>query len=96
MRSLFGNEIFRGEQYRLFEMQTKQREMVKNRFKKLIKHFEENGYILTPQLEILFNKLAEQLKSVKGKKVYGYLPKEVKETVDQIIAGANRRQQNGP
>ena len=86
MRSLFGNEIFRGEQYRLFEMQTNQREMVKNRFKVLVKHFEENGYTLTPQLETLFNKLAEQLKSVKGKKVYGYLPKEVKETVDIIVA----------
>ena len=35
MRSLFGNEIFRGEQYRLFEMQTQYRERVKNRFKKL-------------------------------------------------------------
>lgn len=86
MRSMFGNEIFRGEQYRLFEMQTKQREIVKNRFKELVKHFGENGYTLTPQLETLFNKLAEQLKSVRGKKVYGYLPKEVKETVDKIIA----------
>lgn len=86
MRSLFGNEIFRGEQYRLFEMQANQREMVKNRFKVLVKHFEETGYTLTPQLETLFNKLAEQLKSVKGKKVYGYLPKEVKETVDIIVA----------
>ena len=34
----------------------------------------------------LFLKLAEQLKTVKGKKVYGYLPKEVKETVDKIVA----------
>lgn len=86
MRSVFGNEIFRGEQYRLFEMQTKQRELVKNRFKVLVKHFEETGYTLTPQLETLFNKFAEQLKSVKGKKVYGYLPKEVKETADKIVA----------
>ena len=86
MRSMFGNEIFRGEQYRLFEMQTKQREFVKERFKERIKHFEDNGYTLTPQLEFLFFNLAKQLKTVKGKKVYGYLPKDIKETVDKIVA----------
>lgn len=86
MRSMFGNEIFRGEQYRLFEMQTKQRELVKDRFKERIKHFEDNGYTLTPQLEFLFFNLAKQLKTVKGKKVYGYLPKDIKETVDKIVA----------
>ena len=86
MRSMFGNEIFRGEQYRLFEMQTKQRQMVKDRFRQLIEHYEQNGYELPPPVKDLFLKLAEQLKSVKGKKVYGYLPKEVKETVDKIVA----------
>lgn len=85
MRSMFGNEIFRGEQYRLFEMQTQQRELVKEKFKERIKHFEENGYTLTPQLEMLFVNLVKQLKSVKGKKVYGYLPKDIKDTVDIIV-----------
>lgn len=85
MRSMFGNEIFRGEQYRLFEMQTEQRELVKERFRKLIEHYEQNGYELPPVSD-LFLKLAKQLKSVKGKKVYGYLPKEIKETVDKIVA----------
>ena len=86
MRSLFGNEIFRGEQYRLFEMQTQYRERVKNRFKELIDHYEQNGFDPTPELNVLFLKLAEQLKTVKGKKVYGYLPKEVKQTVDEIVS----------
>ena len=86
MRSLFGNEIFRGEQYHLFEMQTKQRQMVKDRFKQRIKHYEQNGYELPPSENDLFLQLAEQLKSVRGKKVYGYLPKEVEETVDNIVA----------
>ena len=85
MRSMFGNEIFRGEQYRLFEMQTQQRELVKEKFKERIKHFEENDYTLTPQLEMLFVNLVKQLKSVKGKKVYGYLPKDIKDTVDIIV-----------
>lgn len=86
LRSLFGNEIFRGEQYRLFEMQTQYRERVKNRFKELIDHYEQNGFDPTPELNVLFLKLAEQLKTVKGKKVYGYLPKEVKQTVDEIVS----------
>ena len=85
MRSMFGKKIFRGEQYRLFEMQTQQRELVKEKFKERIKHFEENGYTLTPQLEMLFVNLVKQLKSVKGKKVYGYLPKDIKDTVDIIV-----------
>ena len=86
MRSLFGNEIFRGEQYRLFEMQTQYRERVKNRFKELIDRYEQNEFNPTPELNVLFLKLAEQLKTVKGKKVYGYLPKEVKQTVDEIVS----------
>ena len=86
LRSLFGNEIFRGEQYRLFEMQTQYRERVKNRFKELMDHYEQNGFDPTPELNVLFLKLAEQLKTVKGKKVYGYLPKEVKQTVDEIVS----------
>ena len=86
MRSLFGNEIFRGEQYRLFEMQTQYRERVKNRFKELIDHYEQNEFNPTPELNGLFLKLAKQLKTVKGKKVYGYLPKEVKQTVDEIVS----------
>ena len=86
LRSLFGNEIFRGEQYRLFEMQTQYREQVKNRFKELIDHYEQNGFDPSPELNVLFLKLAEQLKTVKGKKMYGYLPKEVKQTVDEIVS----------
>ena len=86
LRSLFGNEIFRGEQYRLFEIQTQYRERVKNRFKELIDHYEQNEFNPTPELNVLFLKLAEQLKTVKGKKVYGYLPKEVKQTVDEIVS----------
>lgn len=93
MRSMFGNEIFRGEQYRLFEMQTQQRELVKEKFKERIKHFEENDYTLTPQLDDLFSKLTVQLKSVKGKKVYGYLPKDIKDTVD-IIVGELAKDEN--
>ena len=86
MRSLFGNDIFRQEQYKLFQMETQQRDAIKERFKELIDYYEEWRFDATPQLTDLFYRLAEQLQTVKGKKVYGYLPKEIKETVDNIVA----------
>ena len=86
MRSMFGNEIFRGEQYRLFEMQTHQRELVKKQFHELIEQYKRQEFNVAPQLDILFSKLTLQLKYVKGKKVYGYLPKEIKNTVDAIVS----------
>ena len=85
MRSMFGNEIFRGEQSRLFETQTQQRELVKNQFNKMIEQYKQQEFNATPQLDDLFSKLTVQLKSVKGKKVYGYLPKDIKDTVGSIV-----------
>lgn len=85
LRSLFGNDIFRQEQYKLFQAETQQRNTIKERFKELIAHYDEWPFDASPRLTKLFFRLTEQLKTVKGKKVYGYLPKEIKETVNQII-----------
>ena len=85
LRSLFGNDIFRQEQYKLFQAETQQRNLVKERFKELIAHYDECPFDASPRLTELFFRLTEQLKTVKGKKVYGYLPKEIKETVDRIV-----------
>lgn len=85
MRRLFAGDIFRNEQYKLFQMETQQRDMVKERVKDLI----EDVFSMYPvSLEIysLFETLQHQLKNHSGKKVYGYLPKEIKETVNQIVA----------
>ena len=38
-----------------------------------------------PEVETLMMRLVNQLETVKGKKTYGYLPKAVKETVDEIV-----------
>ena len=37
-------------------------------------------------MQCLFETLRQQLKNYSGKKVYGYLPKEIKETVNKIVA----------
>ena len=38
-----------------------------------------------PEVEELMQTLSAQLESVKGKKSYGYLPKSVKKTVDEVV-----------
>ena len=45
-----------------------------------------NSYAPTPEAVLLLRKLASRLKKQSGKKVYAYLPKEAKQTVDQIVA----------
>ena len=85
MRRLFGNDIFRNEQYKLFQMETQQRDLVKERVKDLI----EDAFSIYPvswEMQYLFENLRQQLKNHSGKKVYGYLPKEIKETVNKIVA----------
>ena len=85
MRRLFGNDVFRNEQYKLFQMETQQRDLVKERVKDLI----EDAFSMYPvswEMQCLFETLRQQLKNYSGKKVYGYLPKEIKETVNKIVA----------
>ena len=89
MRSVFGNDIFRNEQYKLFEMQTEIRDELKNEAKnvidELITNIDSDVYVSDKMVE-LFRKLAEQLKSYNGRLMYGYLPKSIKETVNNIVA----------
>lgn len=85
MRRLFGNDIFHNEQYKLFQMETQQRDMVKERVKDLLEDV-FSMYPISLEIHSLFETLQQQLKNHSGKKVYGYLPKEIKETVNQIVA----------
>ena len=88
LRSRFGNDIFRNEQYKLFEMQTEIRDELKgearNVIEDLLAHIDSS---ITPSDELvdLFNQLNEAMKQHKGKWLYGYLQKPVKEIVDKIV-----------
>ena len=88
LRSRFGNDIFRNEQYKLFEMQTEIRDELKdearNVIEDLLTHIDSS---ITPSDELvdLFNQLNEAMKQHKGKWLYGYLQKPVKEIVDKIV-----------
>ncbi len=88
LRSRFGNDIFRNEQYKLFEIQTEIRDELKdearNVIEDLLAHIDSS---ITPSDELvdLFNQLNEAMKQHKGKWLYGYLQKPVKEIVDKIV-----------
>ena len=88
LRSRFGNDIFRNEQYKLFEMQTEIRNEIKQESKSVIDELLANvseNLVPSDELVDLFRQLADAMKEHKGKWLYGYLPKPTKDIVDKII-----------
>ncbi len=89
IRSKLANDIFHDELQSLYQEQTVRRDELKQESKRQVENIVDglrNGSFQNPELELLVRKLHEQLKTVSGKKVYGYLPKVVKETVNDIFA----------
>jgi hypothetical protein len=89
LRSCFGNDIFQQVQYHLFQLQTGLREDIKEKSEQKIRDLitqAENTSHPNEQLQFLFVKLRKQLDQHKGKKVYGYLPKQIKATVNEIVS----------
>lgn len=87
LRSSFGNDIFRQEQYHLFQLQTNLRQEIKEvAEEKMSELMTEAGRMPMPPVEIyaLFTKLRKQLDKYQGRKIYGYLPKSIKATVNEI------------
>ncbi|MEO3218999.1 MobP3 family relaxase [Ruminococcus bicirculans (ex Wegman et al. 2014)] len=89
IRSAFANDIFHDDLQSIYQEQTVSRDELKavskNEFESIVNMIASNGYTY-PQLEEPIRKLYIQLQNVKGKKVYGYLPKEIKETVNKIFS----------
>ena len=89
LRSCFGNDIFKQEQYHLFQLQTGLREDIKEKSEQKIRDLiaqAETESAPNEHLQFLFVKLRKQLDQHKGKKVYGYLPKQIKATINEIVA----------
>ena len=84
MRSAFARDLFRNEQYKLFQMETQQRDLLKQKVNKLLENMDVSREA-SPELVELFQTLVTQLESYRGKRVYGYLPKPMKETVNKIV-----------
>lgn len=89
IRSAFANDIFHDDLQSIYQEQTLSRDELKTvsktEFESIVRKIHQGGFV-DPQLENLIQKLYIQLQNVKGKKVYGYLPPEVKETVNNIFS----------
>ena len=89
IRSAFANDIFHDDLQSIYQEQTVSRDELKavskNEFESIVNMIASNDHT-DPQLEELIRKLYIQLQNVKGKKVYSYLPMEIKETVNKIFS----------
>lgn len=89
MRSLFAKDIFRNEMYLAFALETQMRDEVRAETKKRIDELLKSAEAPSPaseEIQNLYIRLISQLTNYKGKKMYGYLPKNIKQTVDAIVA----------
>jgi len=87
-RSALGNAIFRDELNHVFEDQTKHRNKLKEEWRELIREIIseiENKNFENPELERKMIELSYRLGRTKGKKQYGYLDKDIKKLVDEIV-----------
>ena len=89
IRSAFANDIFHDDLQSIYQEQTLSRDELKavskTEFESVVRKIQQSDFE-NPQLENLIRKLYSQLQNVKGKKVYGYFPQEVKETVNSIFS----------
>lgn len=88
IKSLLANEIFKNDMYTLTENKTNARERVSDEAKKKLSEISETikakDFSDSEVCQMLFD-FARKLKNVKGKKVYGYLPKPLKKDVNEIF-----------
>ncbi|SFC81014.1 MobP3 family relaxase [Ruminococcus albus] len=88
IRSVFANDIFQDELKSIYQQQTLTRDELKtlsdNQLHEILSKIGRGDF--NDDLILAVKKLHEQLKTAKGKKVYGYLPKEIKHTVDEIFS----------
>ena len=88
MRSAVTNEIFQDELLELYQAKdVSYKEVVEEAQRSMRQLIGEMGSSLTasPVIEEMISGLAAELGGVKGKKVYGYLKKSLKEKVDAVV-----------
>ena len=88
VKSAFARRIFQQDLMHVYEQKTAYRNQLQQdaavAMQELIRQMRD-GTLENPQLEDQIEALARRLQTVRGKKVYGYLPPEVKLMVDGIV-----------
>ena len=88
VKSAFARRIFQQDLMHIYEQKTAYRNQLQQNaaeaMQELIRQMRD-GTLENPQLEDQIEALARRLRTVRGKKVYGYLKKPVKMQVDAIV-----------
>ena len=88
IKSALTNDIFRQEMLHVYEQKSQSRdELVAEARRTMLELADEmkRGICEHPEAEQLMLTLSSEMKNVKGKKQYGYLPQWVKKQVDEIV-----------
>ena len=88
IKSSLTNNIFKQEMLHTYEQKSASRDELVRKAREEMKALAQEMQTSLgshPEVELLMMTLASQLEIVTGKKKYGYLPKVVKKTVDEIV-----------
>lgn len=88
MRSELAHDIFRQDFAHIYERQNQARADVKAGTADVLRELMEalrSGTLVSPEIETQMVQLSKRLQNTKGKKVYGYLKRDVKDLIDRIV-----------
>jgi len=88
IKSVLTNDIFKQEMLHTYEQKSASRDELVKESRRVMRELTRkmrSGVCDSPEVETLMLTLVKQLETVKGKRKYGYLPKQVKATVDEIV-----------
>ena len=89
LKQTFATDIFRQELTSIYKKQTEVRDDLKGEYKstiaKVVADIKNGDHAVAPELVMQMQMLSERLQKHKGKKVYGYLDKETKALVNEIV-----------
>ena len=88
IKSQLTNQIFQQEMLHTYEQKSQSRDALVREARRAIRRLTREmaqSICSAPEIGQKMEHLATQLETVKGKKSYGYLPKSVKKTVDEVV-----------
>ena len=88
IKSRLMNQIFKQEMLHTYEQKSQSRDELVREARRAIRRLTREmaqSICSAPEIGQKMEQLAGQLETVKGKKSYGYLPKSVKKTVDEVV-----------
>ena len=89
IKQTLAGDIFRQELISIYKKQTTARDDLKEKYRERIKELalevQDGNHTFSPELMMKMQLLSEKLQKHKGKKVYGYLDKDTKSLVNEIV-----------